>query len=237
MELEIVVEMNDKKCTKCKLIKSTTCFTKSNRHKDKLMYNCNDCRKSYRQTLRSKNIIIAREKDKEYYKKNSLHIKNIKKQYRHKNNIKFKEIRLNDVNREKRRVQKNNKKINEPLFKLRDRISTSIYQSLKRNAGGKNKKSFLKFLPYSIKELKQYIESIFEPWMTWKNHGIYSNLNWNDEDSSSWKWQLDHIIPHSHFKYQTMDCEDFKKCWSLSNLRPYSAKQNVLDGANKTRHI
>jgi hypothetical protein len=24
--------------------------------------------------------------------------------------------------------------------------------------------------------------------------------------------------------------EEFKKCWALSNLRPLSAKQNILDG-------
>jgi len=28
----------------------------------------------------------------------------------------------------------------------------------------------------------------------------------------------------------------FRDCWALSNLRPYSAKQNQLDGATKLRH-
>lgn len=28
-----------------------------------------------------------------------------------------------------------------------------------------------------------------------------------------------------------MEDEEFKKCWALSNLRPYSAKQNIIDGA------
>jgi len=27
-----------------------------------------------------------------------------------------------------------------------------------------------------------------------------------------------------------------EKCWSLNNLRPYSAKQNILDGIYKVRH-
>jgi hypothetical protein len=30
--------------------------------------------------------------------------------------------------------------------------------------------------------------------------------------------------------------DNFKKCWSLENLRPYSAKQNQLDGITKIRH-
>lgn len=33
-----------------------------------------------------------------------------------------------------------------------------------------------------------------------------------------------------------MDCEEFKKCWALENLRPLSAKQNNYDGVSKTRH-
>lgn len=30
--------------------------------------------------------------------------------------------------------------------------------------------------------------------------------------------------------------ENFKKCWALENLKPLSAKQNILDRINKTRH-
>ncbi len=34
----------------------------------------------------------------------------------------------------------------------------------------------------------------------------------------------------------TYNDEDFKKCWSLDNLRPLSAKQNLLDGNTRIRH-
>ena len=72
--------------------------------------------------------------------------------------------------------------------------------------------------------------------MNWSNHGIYDPKIWNDLDTSTWRWQIDHIIPHSEFPYSSMQDENFKKCWSLNNLRPYSAKQNILDGTNKVRH-
>lgn len=66
---------------------------------------------------------------------------------------------------------------------------------------------------------------------------IKQNFEWrNDNNKSTWTWNLDHIIPHSTFKYEDMECEEFQECWALSNLRPYSAKQNILDGVNKTRH-
>jgi hypothetical protein len=72
--------------------------------------------------------------------------------------------------------------------------------------------------------------------MNWNNYGKYDSNSWDDDDSSTWTWQLDHIIPHSTFKYSSMEDEDFKKCWSLDNLRPLSSKQNLIDGINRTRH-
>jgi len=53
---------------------------------------------------------------------------------------------------------------------------------------------------------------------------------WNDNDSSTWNRQIDHIIPHSKFKYSSMSDKEFQECWALSNLRPYSAKQNIIKG-------
>jgi len=29
---------------------------------------------------------------------------------------------------------------------------------------------------------------------------------------------------------------NFQKCWALNNLRPLSAKQNILDGTQRIRH-
>ena len=116
------------------------------------------------------------------------------------------------------------------IYKMRTYISTHILIALKANGGSKRGYSIMEFLPYTIEQLKEYIESLFEPWMTWENHGKYNRSTWNDPDPSTWTWQIDHIIPHSFFHYASMDCQTFQDCWALSNLRPYSAKQNVLDG-------
>lgn len=67
-------------------------------------------------------------------------------------------------------------------------------------------------------------------WMTWDNHGVYKLNEWDDSNSNTWNWNVDHIIPHSNFYYTSMEDQEFKDCWALSNLRPYSAKQNILDG-------
>jgi len=39
--------------------------------------------------------------------------------------------------------------------------------------------------------------------------------------------------PQSDLLYISMSEDNFKKCWALSNLRPYSAKQNLLDSNRK----
>lgn len=80
------------------------------------------------------------------------------------------------------------------------------------------------------------MESLFEPWMSWNNYGKYESKTWDDNNMKTWSWQIDHIIPHSTFKYTSMEDEEFKKCWSLENLRPLSSKQNFIDGVTGVRH-
>jgi hypothetical protein len=117
---------------------------------------------------------------------------------------------------------------NDASFRLKENISCNIRASIK-----KDRKSIVKFLPYSIEELKVHLENLFESWMTWKNYGTYRVDIWDDNDPATWAWQLDHIIPHSRFNYTSMEDQIFKDCWALSNLRPYSAKQNIIDGNRK----
>jgi hypothetical protein len=101
-------------------------------------------------------------------------------------------------------------------------------------------------MPSTFQEMKYHIEDLFSApynltrdgkvWMTWENWGKYDPKTWDDNDPSTWTWQLDHIIPQSDLPYTSMQDENFKKCWSLENLRPLSAKQNFLDGVRRTRH-
>ena len=137
-----------------------------------------------------------------------------------------------DSLRIKRRLYRN-KLYSNASFRLKKNISRIISFRLKSS---KCNESTSKYFEYSFSELKLHLESLFEPWMSWKNYGLYNSKTWDDNNSSTWSWQLDHITPQSDLPYTSMVDINFKKCWSLDNLRPYSAKQNVLDGANRTRH-
>jgi hypothetical protein len=128
------------------------------------------------------------------------------------------------------------KKMKNPVNFMRAIISGQIRAYLKHNKIDKNGQSCFKYLPYTPKELRAHIQNQFEPWMTWGNHGNYKVEDWNDDDPATWKWQLDHIKPHSTFEYSSMKDQAFQDAWALSNLRPYSAKWNAIDGGRRTRH-
>jgi hypothetical protein len=128
------------------------------------------------------------------------------------------------------------RRASDPSFRIRASISSLINFYLKGNGSSKNGESCINYLPFSIQQLIQHLEYHFEPWMTWNNYGRYDTTTWDDHDFSTWKWQIDHIIPQSTLPYTNMEADNFKKCWSLDNLRPLSAKQNFLEGVNRTRH-
>lgn len=183
--------------------------------------------KKYKKQYYKANTVKVAEKQKIYYKANTVKISDNRKTYYKANTDKI--------------AKKHNEYIktrykNDPTFRLRHNVSVSISKYLKKNNSSKNNQSCLQHLPYTIEELKIHLESLFESWMNWENQGLYKASDWNDNDHTTWKWQIDHIIPHSIFNYTSMDSEEFKACWSLDNLRPYSAKQNQLDGTNRIRH-
>lgn len=123
----------------------------------------------------------------------------------------------------------------DPSYRLRITVSRFIHRAI--NKTGSKGGSFLDFVDYSMDELRQYIEGRFEGWMTWNNQGVYHPTRWNDNDQSTWTWQLDHIIPQSDLPYNSMTDDNFKKCWALNNLRPISAKLNHEDGVHRRRHM
>jgi hypothetical protein len=176
---------------------------------------------------------IISEKDAAYYQENKEHITARVKNYRINNKEK-----INKAQRERYN--------NDITYRLRDSISKQINRYLKKGGSSKNGESCEKYLPYTVQELEDHLEFLFsEPsnltpdgivWMNWENQGVYKPKEWNDKDSSTWKWQLDHIIPHSTFKYMSLEDPIFKAAWDLTNIRPLSAKKNFLDGVNRTRH-
>lgn len=224
--------MTMQKCYMCGTTEDITPFHKSSRR-------CKPCTKIYKKQYKENNREKIRIQDIEYRQNNKVYLLDKQRNYRANNSemIREKERDYRDRTREERRKFKREyerKRLQDPIYRLQKTISAVVYGFLKQD---KNNLSIKKYLPYSLDQLKKHLESQFESWMTWDNRGIFDPKTWDDNNSTTWTWQLDHIIPHSSFQYSSMEDQAFKDCWALSNLRPYSAKQNILDGVNRTRHM
>lgn len=123
-----------------------------------------------------------------------------------------------------------NKRKTDVTYKLRRNVMHAIVASI-RNCGYCNgklerlQKAIFDHLPYTSTELKQHLESQFEPWMSWENHGKY--------DPNRKTWQIDHIIPQSKLPFDSFRHENFNKLWALENLRPLETIANIKK-SNKT---
>lgn len=116
--------------------------------------------------------------------------------------------------RNKKWEQSEKGKIFNKKYKLTRNLSNSIRQSLN---GNKNGEHWEDLVEYTLQELKIHLESLFQLGMNWNNHGLYG-------------WHIDHIRPISSFNITDYNCKDFKKCWSLSNLQPLWAEENMTKG-------
>lgn len=172
-----------------------------------------------KKTYYEKNKEKIIEKQKKYYAKNKKKILKKTAKYYKKNINKKKEYshKYDKENRDKRNNYRRNKYNNDPIFRLRHNMCVAINRSLKAKGISKNGANWEKLVGYTRKELKIHIEKLFKNGMTWENRG---------------KWHIDHIVPVSFFKYNSTDDVEFKYCWSLNNLQPLWAEDNISKGDN-----
>lgn len=162
-------------------------------------------------------------KRKIYLKNNKEKVKAYKKEYnqrnKEKNKITSRNYRIK--NKDTIRKKENEKRKNDPLFKLIKNSRDIILKYFKYN-GFKKKSKTTEILGCSFEELKSYIESKFEPWMNWENRGLYNGqLNYG--------WDVDHIIPLSSAKSE----EELIKLCHYINLQPLCSYTNRYIKRNK----
>ena len=159
------------------------------------------------------------ELSKKYYQENKEERKKYIKEYYEKNKektkLRSKKWRENNKERSNKTKSKRIKirKKEDDLFKLKHKIRTDIYISLRKNLRKKRNKKIEEIIGLPLNEYKKYIESQFENWMSWDNWGRHT-------------WHIDHIVPLSTAKTE----EDIYKLWYYTNLRPLSAKENLEKG-------
>jgi len=99
----------------------------------------------------------------------------------------------------------------DPVYKLKNNLSSQVRGAFTKKGVCKSKKS-MELLGCDIETAKKHIESLFTEGMTWENHGLYG-------------WHIDHIIPIDFFDLTNE--EEQKKCFNYKNLQPLWADDNI----------
>ena len=204
-----------RECKLCREVKDLTVeffMSRISKGKSYFGYKCRLCENKDCQKYHAEN------RNKELLRMKEYRIKNkcLMKKYREEHKNEAKEYRLK--NKEKNREYYRNRqkeKLKNPIYRLHSNMSKSIHHHLKKNNLNKNKKTWIKFVDYTVEELKIHLEKQFKDGMNWENYG---------------KWHIDHIKPKSLFNITSVECIEFKKCWSLENLQPLWAIDNISKG-------
>jgi hypothetical protein len=199
---------------------------------------CTDCYKYFKKNYKYEYTEEKRNKKSEYYLENIEKIKQYSSNYKNENIEKIREsgrmyaknnkekrenYRKLNINRVRENANKRNKNLSE-LERLSKRIRSSICNSFREVGFSKRSKSLQILGLNTFDEFRLYIESKFEPWMSWENYGKYNGqLNYG--------WDLDHIIPIS----SAVTEEDIIKLNRFENFQPLCGytnrhiKRNLLE--------
>lgn len=147
-----------------------------------------------------------KETQKKYYQKNKEKIRLLRREYFKDYNLKNKDI-INKYTREYRKQRR----IDDPLYKLKIYTSNLIRLSIKK-MGFKKSYTSEKILGTSYKNFKIHLEKQFKDGMNWDNQG---------------QWHLDHIKPISLAKteqevYELNHYTNYQPLWAEDNLKKYN---------------
>lgn len=188
-----------KTCSECNKEKKEVEFYRRRAAKDGRSSNCKECHNKRTKIWRDNNSEKVKKHKKEYNKEYGGNPENIRK----------KKIYIKEYNARpevKKRIKEKHR--NDPKYRINHNLSGGIMRSIH----DKNFEHTFDILGYSCKELMDHLEKQFKNGMNWHNYG---------------KWHIDHIKPISLFKFNSKNDPEFKECWSLDNLQPLWAEENL----------
>jgi hypothetical protein len=216
--------METKVCSKCSQEKEIYEFYKRKGSKDGYRSECKCCFNTRALEYRKNNEEKIKQKSKDYFQKNKQSHLEKKQNWRKNNPEKYKKqikdywSKVKDVQTEKKKIwinnnrkkyndYWNNRKKEEPEFKLLTGMRSRLSSYLKKLNISKTNKTF-EIVGCTPELLKEHLEKQFTDGMTWENRN---------------KWHIDHIIPLSSAKTED---ELYKLC-HYTNLQPLWAEDNL----------
>jgi hypothetical protein len=186
-----------KNCTTCNQEKENSEFYV--RKNGTLYTECKQCKNARGRNRYDKNPEEHKKLTSKYYKENGEQVRAKNKEWRENNPEKRRALGRKHNNKYRKTVEGN----------IHDRMRRSINDCLR---SGKNGRSWESLVGYTLHDLKEHLESQFNNVYSWDNRHL---------------WHIDHIIPKKYFNIIDENCDDFKQCWSLNNLQPLWAKDNI----------
>lgn len=185
-------------CKDCNIEKSLNYFCKDASSKSGYRHYCKVCTKIRRKNYYKVNRELELSRSNDYRLLNKEHSLEQTKCWKRNN-------------RDKIRDYEKNKLKTDVNFKLAKRLRNRLQDALKNNY---KVGSAVKDLGCSTQELKSYLESKFQPGMTWENYG---------------ERHIDHILPLARFDLTIK--EELLKVCHYTNLQPLWAKANLSKGS------
>ncbi len=199
--------MEMKFCKKCGEVKALSEFYKHKR--DGYQPSCKGCQKVVAAERYTKNKERSSENRKKWRSRNAERTRQLTRAWRAKNP---------DKTRENCR-KSTAKRRSTAAGRLNHSLSSSIRYSLKK--GLKAGRHWENLVGYTAEQFRKHLEKQFSSGMTWENYGVF--------------WEIDHRTPIAAFNFERPEDIDFKKCWSLKNLRPLEVKENMQKHAKIDR--
>jgi hypothetical protein len=169
------------------------------------LHTCTVCNNARIQKWRVDNYDERREYRDKYYKENYDKIREKGKKWYHSNPDKVK--KQYESYKSTRNKLKKERYLNDPLFKLRENLRSRTSHAFSDRGYTKKSLTF-HYLGLDFKDLKKYIESMFDEGMTWENYG---------------EWHIDHIIPLNAAK----DEDELVAFVYYKNLQPLWGDENI----------
>ena len=216
--------METKVCSKCSQEKEICEFYKRKDTKDGYRFDCKCCFNEIALEYRKNNEEKIKQRSKDYFQKNKQSHLEKKQIWRKNNPEKYKKQvkdywdKVKDVQTEKKKIwinnnrkkyndYWNNRKKEEPEFKLLTGMRSRLSGYLKKLNISKTNKTF-EIVGCSPQFLKEHLEKQFIDGMTWENRS---------------EWHIDHRIPLSSAKTE----EELYKLCHYTNLQPLWAEENL----------
>jgi hypothetical protein len=104
-------------------------------------------------------------------------------------------------------------------YLLSQRVRSRIVSALRSaSAGKKSRRRWQELFGYTVDELRVHLERQFVKGMSWRNRE---------------RWHIDHILPLSSFRFESVDDPEFKAAWAITNLRPLWKPDNLKKGSRR----